>query len=415
MKPLFPGVYAIALLTSSGCGPQPRPKPPLGVESPLEIGVVQPAADAGLPASEDAAPEVPPAPLEVVAVVGVVLPQEGPSARLGAQLAEVVGLVGTAGEDTPGGGVRFEVRSAADPDSVGAAFEDLAEAGVFGVVGLFDQSTAAAAVEAADAADLPTLMLTVSDAAVKGDGPTWRLLHTPLLVARTAAGAALRRGAKRAVIARPDTDFAEALATWFVRVWEASGGEVAGHVVWSEVEPDWAEVAGRVKPLAGDALFAPCPPLEGAQLLSHLAADGVWARRGERPRFRNDEAREMWVVGPPEWYTPALLRQAARYVDGALIPVPYAAETARGADFAAQLKASVGRDATAFDALLADAIDVLVAAQKRHLVGGEAPAEAVAGVNLATPRTSGLGFNRRDAMTGLIVLKATKAGFQPAD
>ena len=414
MKPLFPGLFAIALLAGSGCGPQPRPTPAIGVETPLEPDGPVVASDAGVAAPDDGVP-APVAPAPVQARVGVILPQEGPSARLGAQLAQVAGLLATAAEDAPGGGVRLDVRSAADPASVGAAFDDLADAGVFGVVGLFDQSTARAAADAATGHGLPTLMLTVSDVAVQVDGPTWRVLHTPLLVARTAAGAALRRGARRAVVARPETGFAETLATWFERVWTAGGGEVTGRVVWSEESPEWGSVARRVQAVEADVLFAPCSPLDGAQLLSHLAAGGVWTRRGAKPRFRGGEARELWVVGPPEWYTPALPRQAGRYAEGALVPVPYAAETARGAEFAAHVKAGAGRDATAFDALLADAVDVLVEAHRRHLVEGESPTDAVSAVRLASPRTAGHRFDRRDAMAGLVVLQVTTTGFRPAD
>lgn len=409
MKPLFPGLCAIVSIWCLACGPRARPPAPVGVEVPIGDELPEVAVDGGLAAPDAAVapPEAPP----FEAVVGVVLPTEGPSARLGRQLADVTAMLGSAGEDAPGAHVRLEVRSAADPASVEAAFAELAEAGAFGVVGLFDQSTARAAVDAAEAHDLPALMITVSDAAVKADGPTWRLLHTPLLVARTAAGVALGRGAKRALVVRPETGWAETAGVWFERVWQAGGGAITPAVTWNPEAPAWKRVVDAVRETSADALFVPCGPTEAAQLASHLAADGVWARRGSKPRFQAEDVREVWLLGPPEWYTPALLKQAARYLDGALIPVPYAVETARGATFAHRLEAAAGRAPTAFDALLADGIDALAAAHRAHEDGPKV--DAVRGVKLATPRTSGLRFDTRDALPGLLVLQVTPDGFRP--
>ncbi len=407
MRPLIPVGFALGVLAGLGCGPRPRTTPPIAVETPLETGPSEPAVDASVPDTQIPDAAVTPA------VVGIVLPQEGPSARLGAQLAEVAVLIGAAGEDAPGVAPRLELRSAADPESAVAAIESLEAAGAFGVVGLFDQTTAPAAAEAAADRGLPTLMLTVSDAAVTSDGPVWRVLHTPLLVARTAAGAALARGAKRAVVVRPDTTYAGTLGGWFERVWSAGGGAMAGRVVWSK-RPDWGDIAARVAALPADALFIPCGPTEAAQIASHLAAAGVWARRGSKPRFRNKTVREVWMLGPPEWYTPALPRQAGRYLEGALVPVPYAAETARGAPFSTRVREATGRRATAFDALFADAVDAVVLAHRRHPKGGGEAADSMRQVTLATPRTAGLGFATRDALVGLVVLGLTKDGFRPA-
>ncbi len=398
MNPLiFRGFCIVLGLFVVGCGA--RPPEPQTTEVFTELDP-EPR-----PTGPEAAPATAPAPAQEAAAdrpgVAVLTPGEGRSARLGAQLSEIAGWLGKVGEDRPDAGARLTIHDATDARAVEAAFAAAVESGAVGVVGLFDHETAPVAAELAAGHDLPTLMLTLSDVAVTGDGPTWRLLPTPLLVARTAAGAALARGGRRAAVLHSNEPYWSSLAEWFGKVWGAGGATLDSTHTWEDADG----LAGVVRRLAGlefDTLFVACGPEEAASLLSHLAAAGIWARRAGAPRFKRGEAREVVLAGPPEWYAPSLPRQAGRYAAGALVPVPFARETARGAAFAKSVRRTFDREATPFDALLADAVDALAA-------GGE-----LADVKLAQPRSAGLRFDKRDALMGLIVLEATERGFKPA-
>lgn len=346
--------------------------------------------------------------------IGLLLPLSGRSQPLGRALAETAHALDDDAGQADGGPMLY-MEDAGEPAKVEAAVARLVdEHAVFGLVGLFDQQTAPVAAEAAAARNVPLLMLTLSDAATQVEGPVWRVLHTPLLVARTAAGAALARGGQRAAVLRPEGAYGETLAGWFVRVWQAGGGEVVGEVTWDATTVDWARVAKRAAALDADTIFVPSDPLSAAQLMSHLAAQGVFAR-GQQPRYQKEKGvREVVVVGSPEWYTPSLLRQAGRYLEGALIPVPFAVETARGARFAAQVERAT-RSPNAYDALLADSIRALGDAHRRHRDGGGDPVAAMGQVEVTEGATAGLRFDKRDAVPALFVLEVRNGAFVPLE
>ncbi len=339
------------------------------------------------------------------ATIGVLLPLSGRSKLLGKQLAATVEAL------TRSKGLRLTVRDAGTPSKARAAIEAL-RGEAFGLVGLFDQSTASAATKAAAKGKAPLVMLTLSAVAVQAEAPTWRAMHTPLLVARTIAGAALARKVKRFAILRPEGSYGEAVSGWFSQIWRAGGGQLVGEVTWSG-KPDWAKLAKRTRALDAEALLMACDARAAAQLTTHLAAQDVWARGAKKRFAREKKVRELWFFGTPEWYAPRLLAQARRYLENVLFPVPYAAEASRGAAFAKHIKESLGRPPTAFDALLADAIDALVAAHARHVQKGSSPVASLRKIR-RTGRTAGLRFDKRDALPGLIMLKVEGGAFRPA-
>ncbi|MCB9547441.1 MAG: penicillin-binding protein activator [Myxococcales bacterium] len=371
-----------------------------------------------LPTEEDPPPEDTP----VVAGeagervhVGVLVPLSGNLRPLGEQLA--LGLEALqSNEDRPGAspGPVLLIRDASQPEDLPAAFDAFVEEGVFGVVGLFDKAVAPAAAQAAAERGVPLVMLTSSDVATAVEGPVWRALHTPGLVARTAAGAGLMRGGRRAAVLRPDNSYGRTLGSWFSQSWQAGGGEVDGEVVWDANKPDWARVAKKVKGIRADTLFVPCDARAAAQLLSHLAAEGTWVR-GVKSRFKAPpkDARELWLIGTPEWYAPSLLTQARRYAEGVMVPVPFALETARGAAFDEQLRRRTEASATAFDALFADVIGAFQVARDRAVKEKLGAVEALTRTRYDQGHTAGLDFGERDAVQALFLMVVEEGRFTP--
>ncbi|MEZ4435593.1 MAG: ABC transporter substrate-binding protein [bacterium] len=340
--------------------------------------------------------------------IGVVLPLAGRSRPLGEALAGVVSALYGRGEDAPEAGLTVEVVDGGDPAKARAAIGAMAAKGVFGAVGLFDVQTAKPAAEAAAAAGLPLVMLTVSDAPLAVEGPVWRALHTPALVVQTAAGAALRRGGRVAAVARASDAYGESHARLFAQVWKAGGGTVIGEITWKAEKPDFAAVARQLAGAQFDTLFVPADPTAAAQFMRHLVAAGV------RPKAAPGE-RGAWVVGTPDWYRPELLRLGGQYVEGVLIPVPFAAETARGARLAEQVRGALGREATAFDALLVDGIEALRRGALRRVEQGVEPAEALRGLPAAEDAvTPGLRFDGKEALPTLFVVEVAGGRFRPA-
>lgn len=368
------------------------------------------AALEGLP-SDDPTAQAAKAVLEAPRL-GVVVPLTGRSKPLGESLDGLVsalyGAAEDAPEDRPAGTPSIEVLDGGTAILAAAAVKAMAAKGVFGAVGVFDTETAKAAAETAAEVGLPLVMLTVSDAPLAVDGPVWRALHTPALVVQTGAGAALGKGGRVAAVARASDAYGEAHARMFAQVWQAGGGTVIGEITWNAAKPDFGAVAKQLAKAEFDTLFVPAEPVAAAQLMRHLAAAGIRARAAEGERG-------VWVVGTPAWYRPDLLRLGGRYVDGVLIPVPFAAETARGAPLAERVRSTLGREATAFDALLVDAIDALSRGWQRRLELSIEPTEALRGLPVAEDgATPGLRFDRREALPTLFVVEVDGGRFVPA-
>lgn len=347
--------------------------------------------------------------------LGVILPLSGRSRPLGRDLEALVSALYGEGEDRPAAVADLRVRDGGDPAKAAAAVQALAtDDGVFAAVGVFDSKSASAAARAAAEAGLPLVMLTLSDAPLSVDGPVWRALPTPALVVGTAAGAGLAAGGKVAAVARASDRYGETHARLFAQAWQAGGGRVIGEIAWDPKKADYAAVAKQLAGAEFDTLFVPADPTGAAELMRHLAAQGIWARGAEK-RFAGEKGvREVRVIGTPSWYRPDLPRLGGRYVEGVRVPVSFAAETARGAPFAARVRGAVGRAPTAFDALLVDALGAMERAWSAHLAAGTPAPAALRGLGVVEGATSGLDFRGRDALPALFVLEVTRDGFRPA-
>lgn len=347
------------------------------------------------------------------APLGVILPLSGRSRPLGRDLKALLAGLYPGGEDRPDG-ADLRIEDGGQATAAEKAVSALAAAGVFAAVGIFDSTTAPAAAKAAAEADLPLVMLTLSDAPLRVEGPVWRALHTPALVVNTAAGVGLAAGGKVAAVARGSDAFGQSYARMFAAAWTAGGGKVIGEIAWDPKKADYAAVAKQLAGASFDTLFVPADPTEAAQLMRHLAAKGIWAR-GAKSRFEGEKGvREVKVIGTPSWYTPELPRLGGRYVQGVLVPVPFAAETARGAPFAERVNAVVGRTPTPFDALLVDGIAGLEAAWARHLRSGDDAAVCIERTGKVQGVGAGLDFGARDALPALFVVEAGPDGFHLA-
>lgn len=408
---LLPLVAALGLLLGCGARAQPRPEAPAPESVPGEASV-HPRTDAtpdapGSDAEPPTGPAVdedapPPAPGRITArpgaQVGVLLPLSGRAARLGTSLAD--GLAAARGPEAEPG-PSLAVRDTGDEP--GAAAEALlARPEVAGLVAVVDRAGAEAVVAATADVGKPVVLLTAADVAISKPGRVWRALHTPALVVRTAAGAGLARGGRTAIVLRPRTPAAEALANLFHTVWAAGGGQIAGEVDYDPAKPDWKALTARVAALPGDTLFLPDSALNAAQALATLASAGIWPRV-DGARFGKSRVRELVVLGTPEWYSPEVARQSGRYLEGALIPVPFAAESVAGAKLAARFSAASRPVPTALDALLWEAVLGMEQAARRAAAEGTDVASALAGARSAEA-TVGLDFSAPDAVQGLFVL-----------
>ena len=348
--------------------------------------------------------------------LGVILPLSGRSRPLGLGLkANLEAYYLMAPEDRPSEQPTLLIRDGGTPDRAADAVAGLAEEGAFAVTGVFvDPTSSVAVAEAAKSIGLPTIMVTRSDTPVTTEGPVWRALHTPLLVARSAAGAAMMRGGKTALVLRRNDRYGQIRGHWFREAWKAGGGADAGEVVWSSKTPDWSGIAKQVQGRDFDTLFIPVDVNSAVQLLRHLAAVGVWSQT-KGTRFKGERGvRAVHIVGPAEWYHARLTRMGGRYAEGVLVPTPFAAETARGHAFVQRAsKPAEKRQLTAFDALLVDVIESLRRAHSTAEAQSLSPADAIRQTRFSGGASSGMDFSQKDALPSLFLLEVHQGAFRP--
>jgi len=330
--------------------------------------------------------------------IKILLPLSGPFRPIGTNLkAALEAILSEDSEDAVSTGPHVTILDGGTFEKANAALEH-SEDGKrpFATIGVFDADTSAQLAAHYVYTSEPLIMLTVSNKVTGKDAPIWRAVHTPLLVARTVASAAIQLGARHALIIRRNDGYGREHAQWFSRVWEnAKRGSVA-ELVLKKTPPNFVQIAASLEKRKFDTLFIPMKAIEAAELFQHLAANHIWAK-GPKPRFAPTEGmREVLILGTPEWYTPKFVSVARRYGKYVMFPSIYASETARGAVFARQVQRETGRPPTAVLAILSDAIAAMNEANAYHLREKVSPLEAVQKLQYDQGVTAGLDFTRKD-------------------
>jgi ABC-type branched-subunit amino acid transport system substrate-binding protein len=339
------------------------------------------------------------------APLGVLLPLTGRGRPLGERLADTLAvLTGAAGGPAP---TPLPAIRLVDANQPATAFEALSRDGVGVAVAVLDRENADAVFAAAAEHGIALLALTL--APLPDGGAVWRVLHTPPLIARTAAGAGLARGGRRAAVVHPDDGYGRTLARWFAAAWEGGGGTVVALRPFDPAATDWPAVAQKLAALEVDTLFVPAGPAPTTQLVTHLARNGLWSR-ARKQRFVGEQSiREVVLVGVDSWYEPDVLRSAGRYFEGALVAVPWARETAGGAELATRLEAIAGRGPSAWDAYLADALHL---AAEAIAAAPSDPARALLQLQ-RRHASAGLDLTHPEAASALYVLEVRDGTFVP--
>jgi branched-chain amino acid transport system substrate-binding protein len=300
--------------------------------------------------------------------LGLLAPFSGPAFLLGevvlrgAMLA--IGEAGRSGEPT-----QFQIvaRDAAEGAGGRAAFELVREEQAIGVVGVGDRR----AVESALADGVPVLLL---DEGLPGSGRTaFQVLHTPEARAAELARRALGLGARRFAILAPDTAGGRRLAEAFSRAATAQGGRITARAGYAANASAFTGPIGQLKKAQFEAVFVAEDARRLELIAPALAAADLWPAPftgGKSPAARAPGApprREILLLSPAVGLGGQLLRNAGRYVQGALFaPGFYSdAEDPRAGGFVTQYRLLYGQDPGAADAYAYDAFRFMAAAVAR--------------------------------------------------
>lgn len=178
----------------------------------------------------------------------------------------------------------------------------------------------------------------------------------PITEARASANLAFHEfGDRRAAILRPNIGYGEKTAAAFEQEFRALGGQIAATITYERSASDYSSVADRLAGTDAEVVFIPDSASKVAELSAFLADRDIW---GASPaeEARTGSRHHVQYLGTSLWHKPILQRQAATYVEGAVIPTWYAPEFGDNPTrrFSQRFEAVFGRQAGNIEAFAYD-------------------------------------------------------------
>ena len=306
--------------------------------------------------------------------LGLAVPQSGAQARLG----EVVlrGAMLVMAEPTASGdpsSYQLMVRDSDAPaeragsaGAGGAAWSLAREESVIGLLGAPNPR----GIELAARDGVPFLLL--DDHAPGARTTAFQLIHAPESRAIALAQRALALGARRFVVLGPDSASGKRLAGAFKNALATGGGTLVAHLTYVAGATSFSAQVNELRKIGFDALFVPDEATRLELIGPALAVADIWPRR---PRLLAAPSsatvptagrREVLLLSTALSLSPKLLRNAERYVQGAMLcPGYYPAEDARSGNFVTRFREAYGTNPTAVDAYGYDGLSILRGAVDR--------------------------------------------------
>ncbi|MEZ4461272.1 MAG: ABC transporter substrate-binding protein, partial [bacterium] len=286
-------------------------------ESTSDVSLLQSAADAlravgaSAQASELATRQVPPA-YEGPLRIGLLAPLSGPNRAIGERAVRGASLASLGSSH---GQVTLVIENSEQP----GAFERLNKAGVLAIVGPVDaQRTREIAPKAADAR-IPVLALSTEIPASTDAWVFQDFVDAPLEARATAKVATSDLGAMRIAVLVPDIGYGKRMAAEFSKAAAAAGAQIVLESTYDRKATDYSKTAAAVAAAKPDAIYIPDTGSKVAEVTAFLAAKNIWGRVPNTTLPKDGRTR-VYYLGTSLWQDPTLLRQAASYVEGAVIP-----------------------------------------------------------------------------------------------
>jgi branched-chain amino acid transport system substrate-binding protein len=305
--------------------------------------------------------------------LGLLAPFSGGAAVLGefvlrgAMLA--IGEAAQGSEPLPFQIVARDAASDREGVSERSALELVREEAAIALVGVGDRR----AVNAAVRDGVPVLLLDEAPPGATSTG--FQILHTPDTRAAELARRALALGVRRFAILGPDHAAGQRLAEAFTRAVAAGGGKVTGRAHYPGGSNVFTNAVGQLRRASFEAVFVADDSSRLELVAPALAAGDIWPQpwSGARtapqpPRAPGVPARrEVLLLSTAEGNIPKLLRNAGRYVQGALLAPGFFSDSddPRSSRFVGQYRALYGQDPVAADAYGYDAFRLLTLAIDR--------------------------------------------------
>ena len=226
------------------------------------------------------------------------------------------------------GGPELVVEDTASNDAAAQAASDrlVGPGGVVAVLGPVSIRSAEAAADATRRSGVPMVTFATSEAVTDAGNQVFRFAYSP----RDEVAALVRRaresGLSRFIVLHPDHGYGRTLARLFDQEVSTSGGVACEAVPYPPGTKSFVDYVRIANETTCDTILLADVADQIALIAPTFAAEGAWSvGDGVLPEAAEREVH--FLLPSPSW-SPALLRQAGRYLRGAYITLPFYADSA---------------------------------------------------------------------------------------
>jgi len=200
------------------------------------------------------------------------------------------------------------------------------------IIGPLEPERAATFAPGAQEREVPMIALTARRPTERADTSepyVVRNFMDPITEARAAANLAFHEfGDRRAAVVYPSMGYGETLQKAFQKEFRRLGGQIAEAIAYDRSGSNYSQVANRLAGKDIETVFIPDSGSKVAEISAFLADRDIWGIAPSDDRPTGDGRTHVHYLGTSLWYGPILKRQAASYLQGAVIPTWFASEFA---------------------------------------------------------------------------------------
>jgi len=318
-------------------------------------------------------------------VVGALLPLTGRGREVGRQLLQGMQLAAL----DEGGPELVVEDTAGDPEKTTAAVESLiGDQRVVAVLGPVGSRTTEAAAESTRRAGVPLLSFSASEEVTSAGNEVFRFLYSPRDELTALVSKARARGLSRFVILYPDHGYGRTMERLFDQEVAAAGGIYCEGVAYPPGTKSFVDYVRTVLETTCDVVLFADVANQVALIAPTFAAEGAWSIAGGA--LPEHAEREVHFLLPSPSWSPKLLGRAHRYLQGALVALPFyeASEATLNQHFATAYETRYGKAPQMFAAHGYDVYRLISAALRQGAQTRQALTDALMDGSGVTPVTS---------------------------
>ncbi|MGB5191473.1 MAG: ABC transporter substrate-binding protein, partial [Polyangiales bacterium] len=263
---------------------------------------------------------------------------------------------------------------------------------------------------------VPLLSFSASDAVTSAGDEVFRLMYSPRDELAALVRTARARGLTRFVILYPDHGYGRTMERLFDQEVAAAGGVACEGIAYPPGTKSFVEYVRTVLETTCDVVLLADVADQVALIAPTFAAEGAWSVVDAA--LPEHAEREVHFLLPSPSWSPDLLRRADRYLQGAVIALPYydASESAVSVHFRTAYEARYGKAPQTFAAYGYDAYRMISATLRQGHQTRQALTEALkAGGSIASVTSVGALSSDRVPANPPSVYRVTGDLLQPVD